>query len=259
MCIPTEVRAEIKSRLVYVEKQYGVSILYACESGSRAWGFPSANSDYDVRFIYVRPAESYLAIRPVRDVIEIPIVDEIDLSGWDLQKALYLLYKSNPALLEWLSCPIVYYEDELHFKPFRALSITAFKATAAFHHYRSMARQHIARMSTGELVRLKHYLYTIRPILACNWILRNNSQPPMLFSDLVDAIVGEDSVRGEIDRLLKLKAAAEEIKEIPHVPAVMSYITEQLAFLEQSPVPDAEISSIAKFNDVFRTMLLAVD
>ena len=101
---------EILKRIAEVEATENVTIFYACESGSRAWGFPSADSDYDVRFIYLRKPDWYLSIdvEDKRDVIERPINDELDISGWDLRKALKLLWKSNPPLLEWLVSPIVY-------------------------------------------------------------------------------------------------------------------------------------------------------
>ena len=100
--ISLERRAEIIAGLSKVAEEEGVRVLYACESGSRAWGFPSSDSDYDVRFIYAHPVEWYLSIRNRRDVIERPVVNDIDLSGWDIKKALVLLRKSNPPLLEWL-------------------------------------------------------------------------------------------------------------------------------------------------------------
>lgn len=98
----------IRSRLDAIQASENVCIVYACESGSRAWGFPSADSDYDVRFIYVRPVEWYLSIDDKRDVIECPVEDGLDINGWDLRKALRLSRKSNPPLLEWLGSPIVY-------------------------------------------------------------------------------------------------------------------------------------------------------
>ena len=100
--ISPERRAEITAGLAKMAEEDGVRVLYACESGSRAWGFPSTDSDYDVRFIYAHPVKWYLSIRNRRDVIERPVVNDIDLSGWDIKKALVLLRKSNPPLLEWL-------------------------------------------------------------------------------------------------------------------------------------------------------------
>ncbi|MEM6906851.1 MAG: nucleotidyltransferase domain-containing protein, partial [Pseudomonadota bacterium] len=99
-------RAEIMAKLTGIERDFGVRILFAIESGSRAWGFPSPDSDYDVRFVYVHPTDWYLSLTPGRDVIELPIRDDLDIGGWDLRKALNLLLKPNPVMLEWLSSPI---------------------------------------------------------------------------------------------------------------------------------------------------------
>ena len=104
------IRKEVLRRLDAVEREEDVRVLYACESGSRAWGFASPDSDYDVRFIYVHRPDWYLSIVDRRDVIERPIVDEYDLSGWELRKTLRLFRKSNPPLIEWLGSPIVYRE-----------------------------------------------------------------------------------------------------------------------------------------------------
>ena len=105
-------KKEILRKLHEIEIKENVKILFAAESGSRAWGFASPDSDYDVRFIYVRPKEEYLRLDTVKDVIEVPINDVLDINGWDLQKALRLLYKSNPTLFEWFSSPIIYMETE---------------------------------------------------------------------------------------------------------------------------------------------------
>ena len=104
-------KSRILSHLREIETTENVRIVYACESGSRAWGFPSADSDYDVRFLYVHPLEWYLSVDVKRDVIERPLQGGLDISGWDLKKALQLFRKSNPPLLEWLGSPIVYLEQ----------------------------------------------------------------------------------------------------------------------------------------------------
>ena len=101
-------RDRILHQLQQLEKTEGITILHAVESGSRAGGFPSPDSDYDVRFIYVRSCEAYLRLEKRRDVLELPIDEELDISGWDLDKALRLLHGSNPTLFEWCQSPIVY-------------------------------------------------------------------------------------------------------------------------------------------------------
>ena len=135
-------RDEILKRLEVIEQEDSVSILYACESGSRAWGFPSVDSDYDVRFIYKHDADWYLSIdvEEKRDVIERPINDELDISGWDIRKALQLLRKSNPPLLEWLSSPILYRENPGVAEKLRTAMAEFYSPLSSFHHYLNMAR-----------------------------------------------------------------------------------------------------------------------
>ena len=103
-------RKSIIESIQSIEKDEHVVAFYVCESGSRAWGFPSSDSDYDVRFLYMHPVDWYLSIEPKRDVIEKPIDNQLDINGWVLKKALSLFRKSNPPLLEWLGSPIIYQE-----------------------------------------------------------------------------------------------------------------------------------------------------
>lgn len=161
---------KIVQQLKNIEEQRNVKIIFACESGSRAWGFPSQDSDYDVRFIYVRTIDSYLSISEQRDVIELPISDLLDINGWDLRKALNLLRKSNPPFLEWLQSPIIYYEDPSVMDQIRNLAVNVFSVKATLHHYLSMAKGNFREYLQGDLVRAKKYFYVLRPILACLWI-----------------------------------------------------------------------------------------
>src|SRR5512138_690870 len=129
----------ITSRLAEIESDNNIKIVYACESGSRAWGFPSANSDYDVRFIYIRPVDWYLSIDEKRDVIEYPINEQLDINGWDLKKALQLLRKTNPPLLEWLGSPIIYLEKYSIAEGMRQLARDYYSASNCLYHYLHMA------------------------------------------------------------------------------------------------------------------------
>ncbi|MFN8521616.1 MAG: nucleotidyltransferase domain-containing protein [Chloroflexota bacterium] len=142
---------EVCSRLEQVEREEDVVVCLAVESGSRAWGFASADSDYDVRFIFVRRPEEYLSVRAERrrDVIERPILDEIDLSGWDLRKALRLYLKSNPPLLEWLQCPLVYRERFAVAERMRALLPVQFSPRASFYFFLHSMPPHGARQLPG--------------------------------------------------------------------------------------------------------------
>ena len=159
-------RELIISKLKQIEKDYNVRVLLAVESGSRAWGFASPDSDYDVRFIYVRPEKEYLRLEDVRDVIELPINDELDINGWDLQKTLRLLYRSNPTLFEWFSSPIVYMETEFA-DQFREIMTDYFSTKKSLYQYISMAESNYREYLKGEMVKAKKYFYVLRPVLAC--------------------------------------------------------------------------------------------
>ena len=216
----------ICKKLREIEKKENIKILLAVESGSRAWGFESPDSDYDVRFIYVRQKEDYLRLEKIRDVIEILLDDILDINGWDLQKALRLLYKSNPTLFEWLSSPIVYREtpfaDEL-----RAIMSQYFSSKSSLYHYISMAEGNYRAYLKGEMLKTKKYFYVLRPILACRWIIDKGTPPPVLFSELMkDELPGELS--GDVERLLDLKMNSAEVKEIPRIDRLNEYLNESI-------------------------------
>ena len=174
-------REQIVEQLRLIEKEEQVRIIYACESGSRAWGFPSKDSDYDVRFLYIRPADWYLSIFDRRDVIERPISDMLDINGWDIRKALNLFRKSNPPLLEWLQSPLVYMEAFTVTEQIRRLSPLTFSPRSCMYHYLHMAKGNYRMYLQGEQVNIKKYFYVLRPVLACQWIERSNTMPPIEF------------------------------------------------------------------------------
>ncbi len=201
-------------------------ILLAVESGSRAWGFASPDSDYDVRFIYVRPKNEYLRLDRHRDVIELPIDDLLDINGWDLDKTLHLLHRSNPTLFEWISSPIVYMDTDFG-QMLRVVAGRYFCSKHSLHHYLSMASKNYREYLRGDTVRAKKYFYVLRPVLACRWILENSSPPPMLFSELMDSQL-ESSLRPEVERLLDLKMNSPEVREIPKVDAINNYLDQSI-------------------------------
>lgn len=218
---------QIVNKLHEIEKTENVRILLAVESGSRAWGFASPDSDYDVRFIYVRPKEEYLRLDAVRDVIELPIDEVLDINGWDLKKALQLLYKSNPTLFEWFSSPIVYMETEFADK-FRTVMNEYFSAKRTLYHYISMAEGNYRTYLKREMVRAKNYFYVLRPVLACRWILDKGTPPPMLFSELMEAELPLE-LFFEVNKLLELKMNSPEIREIPRVERINEYLDRSIA------------------------------
>ena len=230
--ISPERRTEINACLAKMAEEEGVRILYACESGSRAWGFPSTDSDYDVRFIYAHPVEWYLSIRNGRDVIERPVVNDIDLSGWDIKKALVLLRKSNPPLLEWLQSPILYQQDDDFVKGIRSLLPIYYSPRNCMHHYLHMARGNIREYLKGERVWVKKYFYVLRPLLACLWIEAGKGVVPMEFAKLVDGVNLDAEMRKEIDRLLRDKLAGREMDDGPRVPAFHDFFDREIPRLE---------------------------
>jgi len=252
------VTVSIKQTLERLEEVEDVVVLLAVESGSRAWGFPSNDSDYDVRFIYVRRPEWYLSIdlESRRDVIEQPLEDEIDLSGWDIRKALKLFHKSNPPLLEWLQCPIVYRERFSFATRLRALLPEFYSPKATFYHYLHMSRGNIREYLRGDTVWRKKYFYVLRPLLAMRWIDQGRGPVPIEFQTLVDATVDDPTLLSAIANLVSAKRAGTELDHGPRIPAISDFITNELARLEQtdSNRPDAAPAA-EKLNGLFRSML----
>lgn len=215
-------RETILYKLNEIETRENVKILLAVESGSRAWGFASPDSDYDVRFIYVRPKTDYLRLEKTRDVIELPIEGELDINGWDLDKTLRLLRASNPTLFEWFSSPIVYRETAFA-QEFRSVMQRYFSSKRGLSHYLSMASSNYREYLKGDTVKAKKYFYVLRPVLACRWILDKKTPPPMLFSELMEAEL-DPALRPDVSRLLDLKMNATEIKTISRIESINSYL-----------------------------------
>ncbi|WP_028545811.1 nucleotidyltransferase domain-containing protein [Paenibacillus taiwanensis] len=224
----------ILEELARIEQEEQVRILYACESGSRAWGFPSKDSDYDVRFIYIRPLEWYLSIFEQRDVIERPISNMLDVNGWDLKKALKLFRKSNPPLLEWLQSPIQYQESFSIADQIRRLSPSTFSPRSCMYHYLHMAKGNYREYLQGDQVKIKKYFYVLRPILACEWIERYNTMPPIEFQMLVEELVPDKSeLKAEIEQLLVRKMAGDELDYEPKIAAINAYLKEKICYFDQ--------------------------
>ncbi len=227
--VAPEVRQRIVASLDAIEAEHDVKVLFACESGSRGWGFASPDSDYDVRFVYVHRLPWYLTVEPGRDVIELPISDVVDINGWELRKALRLLQRSNPTLLEWLDSPVVYRRDETALARMRALAAQCFAGLRGRHHYRAMARKNFRGYLQGDSVRLKKYLYVLRPLLAAQWIECGRGMPPMRFADLVEGMVDDAGLLAEINRLLAAKMTSGEAEYGPRLARLHEYIEAQLA------------------------------
>ena len=220
----------IRATLREIEREHACRILYACESGSRAWGFASPDSDYDVRFVYTHPLAWHLRLEPRRDSIEIMTPDALDLSGWELGKTLRLFAGCNVALNEWLGSPEVYLAEEEFVSALRALVSAYFNPRKALHHYLSMAQKTADLEIRDGRVRIKKAFYVLRPLLACQWILDRLAMPPTSFHDLLDQPLPEP-LRGEIEALLPRKALAAEGEVVDLPPALAAWIGETLEVL----------------------------
>ena len=240
---------DILRGLAAIESGQGVRILYACESGSRAWGFASRDSDWDMRFLYVHPPAWYVSVAERRDVIGLPIEGDLDINGWELRKALRLLRKGNPAIQEWLHSPIVYRSAPSFLERARTLAGAAYTPSAALYHYLHMARGNHREYLRGQKVRLKKYLYVLRPVLACLWIERGLGQPPVAFSELMDALIPEGALRLAILGLLERKASGDELDRGFSIPELDEFLTRELGRLQAGiAIPPAPCIDVARLD-----------
>jgi predicted nucleotidyltransferase len=215
---------QINDILSEVEKKFSIKILYAVESGSRAWGFASENSDWDVRFVYIHNLKWYLDIEEKKDNIEQMHPGDIDIAGWEIKKALRLFRKSNPPLLEWLSSPIIYKEEGDFASNLRKANKKYFNPKSCLYHYFHMAKGNWESYFKTDEARLKKYFYVLRPILACQWIMRFETMPPVLFDKLVIEIIKNQRVFDCIQELLIQKKNGMELDKGPRLPALDAYI-----------------------------------
>ena len=245
----------IPEKLREIEQRENIRILHCIESGSRAWGFASPDSDYDVRFIYVRPPEFYLRLDKTRDVIEWQLDDTLDINGWDLQKALQLLHNSNPTLFEWNNSPIIY-KTTPEWAEISTVIDRYFQKKAGLYHYLSTAKKNYREYLRGDIVRLKKYFYVLRPLLACRWILKNQTPPPMLFSALMDTCL-DPALVPEVEDLLRIKMETPEIGTGPRRDVINSYLDssiEEIGELIQN-LPDDQKDNWSELNRMFLHVL----
>lgn len=226
---------KIKDIITILEKTHEIQILYACESGSRAWGFDSKDSDWDIRFVYLRRKRDYLTVFPNEqlhidhnnsEVCKNFLKYDLDFVGWDIKKVLYQFSKGNPDMISWFFSPIVYKYNENFTNTLRDLGNEFFKKKAAFYHYMHMAQknynQYIANPETNN-IRIKKYLYVIRPILACMWIETYGTEPPMIVENIYnDRVINKSlcdmMVYIPIIELIAAKKAGIELGEGPRRP-----------------------------------------
>ena len=247
----------IRTKLKEIEQKENIRILHAVESGSRAWGFASTDSDYDVRFVYVRRPEDYLKLERTRDVIEWQLDETLDINGWDLQKTLRLLHKSNPTVFEWNASPIVY-STTPEWASLQPLVSACFLQKPGLYHYLSMAKRNYHEHLRSDRVRLKKYFYVLRPLLACRWILEKGTPPPVAFRALAEACLPAELTEA-VERLLFLKANVPEMTEGPPVAVLDAFIESSLSDLADkiARLAHEESAGWAALNQTFYDLLNA--
>lgn len=226
-----DIRSEILDKLEEIEKEENVEVLYAVESGSRAWGVESPDSDYDVRFVYVRPKEEYLKLKESKDVIEWQLDEVLDINGWDLKKTLVQFHKGNATLFEWGNSPVVYKVTEKWEKIYKVAK-EYFSSKVALHHYYGTANNTFKQYLQGEEVKYKKYIYALRPLLACKYIEENSKIPPVRFEELLKLPILQEVLK-EIEKMLEIKGKCDEKALSPRLPVIHNYIEGELIRYEQ--------------------------
>lgn len=224
------VYAEILYRLRAIEREHDVQVLFAVESGSRAWGFASSDSDYDVRFVYKHRPEWYQSLwsDQKRDVIEPKISDKLDLSGWDVRKTLRLLRKSNPSFIEWTQSPIVYANDGVFLSRVKEILPAVYSPRSSCAHYGSMAVANMREHLSGDSVKLKKYLYVLRPLLASKYVQAHRTPPPLPIVELLPMFGGDSQAMQALTDLIKKKASAGELGVGEPIESLNDFIAAEL-------------------------------
>ena len=223
---------KIQEKLKEIEQQENVKILLAIESGSRAWGFASPDSDYDVRFIYVRPIEEYLTLNEHKDIIEWQLDEVLDINGWDLNKALIQFRRGNATLFEWSNSPVIYYKSDKWDEIYNVAK-DYFSAKSSVYHYYATAKNTFLTHLQEDMVSYKKYFYALRPLLACKYIEKYKCPPPVLFEDLLKNLefsteLREGMLRKSIDKLLEIKKVTDEKTLNPQIPVIYDFISNEL-------------------------------
>lgn len=244
---------QIQGLLDKIESDNNVKIILAIESGSRAWGFPSIDSDYDIRFVYHQEKDWYLSPFEQPNVIDTVFIGELDAGGWDIGKCMQLMYKGNAALLEWLHSPIVYRQDQAKLAGLKQLAVDTFNSKSVFHHYRSLAKKKILDAKTAN--NAKSYLYGLRALLCAQWVVDFNSIPPVEFKRLTDCYFTNHSCEERLLILLKDKLSLTEKDRYPIATELLDYSKNKLAGLTEPQATTNTPVSIETYNQVFKKIL----
>lgn len=234
--------AAIDARLDAVVRDERVTIPLAIESGSRAWGFASPDSDYDCRFLYLRRRSDYLALWAPRDVIETPLDGLLDVNGWDIAKALRLIVKGNAVVIEWLRSPIAYRGDAAFRDTLDVFAETIAPRGLIARHYLHLGQRQWARHADGGEMPGKKLFYALRPAAALRWMrLHTGRLPPMNFVQLLAESQPPGELADVVADLIERKARTRELGTAPIPPAIASFIAGEYDLAhaaERGPLPD---------------------
>lgn len=219
----------VRMKIKEIEAKENIRVLHVIESGSRAWGLASPDSDYDVRFIYVRDRNFYLSLRENKDFIDWELNEVLDINGWDIKKVLQHFHKSNATLFEWSNSPVVYYTTDEWKKLYDEVAGQYFACKSSMYHYYGTANKNYHEYLMEDLVKYKKYFYVLRPILACKWIEEKKCPPPVLFDELFDSVLEED-MKPVIADLLAKKVQMSESDKAPKIDKVNQYVEEKLIY-----------------------------
>jgi len=235
---------KIRALCARIEKEQGIRLLFCVENGSRAWRLESADSDYDVRFVFARKVNEYFCLKPKPDVIVMyydknlkpcGIKDAcIDMVGFDVLKFARLLANSNPTAIEWLVTDIVYYGKQN--ESFRRFALRSFCPASLVYHYQSLCRQNYFKyIRSGNLVSYKKYLYAFRGLVNARHVKNSNTLPPIDFTEALrkKGIIPE-KVREKLEEMIRMKKECRENEIVGRIPVLDSCIE---AFLEEKIVP----------------------
>lgn len=249
-----------------LEKEKDIKILFAVENGSRAWRMNSKDSDYDVRFVFVRPLKDYIQINPAKDVINTAFDKEgnpcpakgalIDISGFDIFKYTKLLSSSNPTTIEWLMSDIVYYGKQN--EVFKSFAENNFNEISLYFHYKSLCKNNYEKyLKSGNLVTYKKYLYAYRGLINARWVEYKHSVPPIIFNKALDGmkdVIPKDIIE-KLDNIIYLKSQGKEKDIIQNIVEMDAYIED---FLKTDPegITSRSRSSLEILNDELRKIVL---
>lgn len=247
------IEADIKQHLAQIEKDHKVTIILAVESGSRAWGFASPDSDYDVRFIYAHPYDWYVQLHQERDVIELPINDELDISGWDVGKTLSLANGGNAVAQEWLISPIVY-RQHTNAKLLQEQVNSVFNPISCFHHYRSTAKKVFEELKDTQQIKVKRFFYFARAVLSARWIMDHQTMPSIEFQYLLDRADIPDTASAATRELIEQKSQQQESWKLNITPDVLAYFMQSYESLDDSELRNLGTNAVIS-NTQFQTLL----